>query len=211
MNENFFGLPEEKRLRIIDAGFEVFSKSEYKKASMEEIASKAGISKALLFYYFHNKRALFLFLFDYAKKITKESVLDSHFMEITDFFELCEYAIKQKCRMLMKSPHVTDFFIRAFYVQDEEYSAQLSKEVEDETSNIYALYMKNIDFSKFREDVNPADILQMIIWLGEGYIFERQKAGLALDTDDMADKFKTWTHILKKSSYKEEHLDERSN
>lgn len=61
MNQQFFALPEEKRLRIIKAGFQVFAQNEYKRASTELIARKAGISKGLLFYYFHNKKSFFMF------------------------------------------------------------------------------------------------------------------------------------------------------
>jgi AcrR family transcriptional regulator len=92
MNEKFNELPEEKRMRIINAGFEVFSQSEYKKASTDDIAARAGISKGLLFYYFHNKKTLYLFLLDHAKQLLAASVTDSHFYEINDAFDLLEYA-----------------------------------------------------------------------------------------------------------------------
>lgn len=211
MNENFFQLPDEKRLRIINAGFEVLSQSDYRKASTEEIASKAGISKALLFYYFHNKKTLYLFLYDCAQKMIKDSVLDAHFLEITDFFELCEYAAQKKFQMLIKSPHIMDFGIRAFCAHNEEYSEELNRKIKDAASDVYSIYLKNIDYSKFRQGSNPLDIMQMVTWLGEGYMLERHKAGLTLDLEDMMEKFRIWTDILKKSSYKEEYLDERSH
>ncbi len=56
MNEKFYSLPEEKQQKIINAGFRVFSQNSYKKSPMNEIADCAGISKSLLFHYFHNKR-----------------------------------------------------------------------------------------------------------------------------------------------------------
>ena len=37
---------------------------------MKEIADHAGISKSLLFYYFHNKKELYLFLWEYAADVT---------------------------------------------------------------------------------------------------------------------------------------------
>ena len=61
MREEFFNLPKEKQLRIINAGFEVFGKNEYKRAVTDDIAAKAGISKGLLFYYFGNKKALYMY------------------------------------------------------------------------------------------------------------------------------------------------------
>ena len=54
MNDKFFSLPEEKQQSIINAAMEVFACYDYKHASTDLIASKAGISKGLLFYYFQD-------------------------------------------------------------------------------------------------------------------------------------------------------------
>lgn len=62
MNERFFSLPEERQQAIINAGYRVFSRNTYKNSPMSEIAQAAGISKSLLFHYFHNKKELYLFL-----------------------------------------------------------------------------------------------------------------------------------------------------
>ena len=59
MNEKFYELPEEKQLYVLNAAMEVFAEYEYKKASTDLIAAKAGVSKGLLFYYFHNKKSLY--------------------------------------------------------------------------------------------------------------------------------------------------------
>ena len=59
MEDAFGRLPKEKRRRILNAALEVFAHSDYKRASAEAIAMKAGISKGLLFYYFKNKQALY--------------------------------------------------------------------------------------------------------------------------------------------------------
>ena len=77
MNEQFYDLPQEKQMRIINAGLEVFSKNDYKHAVTDEIARKAGISKGLLFYYFHNKKSLYLYLFDYSAKLIMNQVMGS--------------------------------------------------------------------------------------------------------------------------------------
>lgn len=61
INEKFFELPIEKQERIINAGFKVFSQNSYKKSPVSEIADAAGISKSLLFHYFHNKKRIISF------------------------------------------------------------------------------------------------------------------------------------------------------
>ena len=70
MNEKFFSLPEEKQQTIINAGYRVFSQNTYKKSPVSEIAAEAGISKSLLFYYFRNKKELYLFLWEKCAKVT---------------------------------------------------------------------------------------------------------------------------------------------
>ena len=77
MNSRFFSLPEEKQQIILNAGFHVFSRNTYKKSPTSEIADAAGISKALLFHYFHNKKELYLFLWDTCARIIFSSRLFS--------------------------------------------------------------------------------------------------------------------------------------
>lgn len=62
MNDKFYALSEEKQSQILNAGYKVFATNQYKKAPTSEIAAEAGISKSLLFHYFHNKLELYLFL-----------------------------------------------------------------------------------------------------------------------------------------------------
>ena len=205
MNEKFFELPEEKRLSIINAGFEVFSKSEYKKASTEDIAVKAGISKGLLFYYFHDKKTLYLFLYDHAEKLLTESVIDAHFSEITDVFEMFEYAAGRKYAILQKSPYVMDFVMRAFYSQKEVVTDDLNRRFEKKTTEIYATMFSNVDFSKFRDNVNPMEIMQMLSWTADGYLHEQQRQRKDIDLDNLMAKYRSWSVIFKNIAYKEEY------
>ena len=72
--EKFLELPNEKQLRIINAGFEYFGKYGYKGANTEDIASRAEISKGLLFYYFKNKESYYLFLCEFQSFIFSRGV-----------------------------------------------------------------------------------------------------------------------------------------
>lgn len=45
MKDKFYQLPQDKRERMIEAGYRVSAKNEYKRASMSAIADAAGISK----------------------------------------------------------------------------------------------------------------------------------------------------------------------
>lgn len=127
MNEKFFQLSEEKQLRIVNAAMEVFSQNDYKRASTDVMAEKAGISKGLLFHYFHNKQELYLYVMDYAQKIMTAQVTGQSFYEIDDFFELLEYSAKQKYSMLAKNPYILDFSVRSFFPKARMFLKSLMK------------------------------------------------------------------------------------
>ena len=82
MNEKFLELPKEKQLKIINAGMEYFGKYGYKSASTDDIAARAEISKGLLFYYFHNKKSFYLYLYDYCAESVSYTHLDVYKRQI---------------------------------------------------------------------------------------------------------------------------------
>ena len=86
MNERFFDLPEEKRRRMMNAGYRVFAQNSYRKSPMSEIADAAGISKSLLFHYFGNKRGLYLFLWEQCVQMTQQVLEEYGCYEEPDFF-----------------------------------------------------------------------------------------------------------------------------
>ena len=63
-----------------------------------------------------------------------------------------------------------------------------------------------MDFSKFREDVDPQEILKLLTWSADGYLHEKQRLGMATDLDELMDKYSIWTTYFKRISYKEEYL-----
>ncbi len=206
MSERFKELPEEKQLSILRAATEVFAKYEYKKASTDLIAAKAGVSKGLLFYYFYNKKDLYLTVFEYVKQSTRDSVTDPRLLEITDFFELISYASVKKLKMLAENPYMVQFAMRSFYSDKEEISDDLKGNIRREFEQSYIKYFNKIDLSKFKEDVNPFTIYKMMIWLADGYLHELQMNNEAICLDAFKTAFKNWSNMFKRIAYKEEYL-----
>ena len=85
--DKFLALTEEKRLTILNAALQCFGKFGYEKASINDIAVAAGISKASIFQYFGNKQALYQYLFDYCAAQMKQAYNTSALEETTDFFD----------------------------------------------------------------------------------------------------------------------------
>ena len=205
MNEKFFALPEEKQERIINAAMEVFGKNEYKRASTDLIAVKAGISKGLLFYYFHNKKELYMYVYNFLIEIMKDQVADTTFLELTDFFELLRYAGAGKAVMLEKHPYILDFAMRAFYSENEIVSDTLKSFNTMQEEVMYQMYFGHIDTYKFKDSVEPFKVYKMLRWMGDGYIHDKQMAGKAIDINELLKEFNDWMDMMKKLVYKEEY------
>lgn len=205
VNERFLALPEERQRRLINAGYKVFGLNEYKKASTEEIAREAGISKGYLFYYFRNKKALYLYLYERATEETRAQVMDEAFARITDPFDMMEYAAEQKARLMVDYPYLMEFAMRAVASQHEEVSPALDRRIIRDTQQVYAGMLAGLDYSRFRPGIDPMYILRMLQWMGDGWLREAQRVGVTPTAADMLAEFRRMLGTLRSLCYKEEH------
>ena len=204
MNEKFYELPAAKQQRIINAGLEVFGAHDYPHASTDDITAKAGISKGLLFYYFKNKKEFYLFLFDYCCEFFHLRVVTDDFIQITDFFELMEYAARVKYSIILQYPYLMNFVMKAYYSRREEVSEAMKDRITATLAEVYSVYFKNIHFSRFKDDVDPRQLLQMLTWMAEGYIQDKLRQSETLEIDELMQDFYDWQTMFRKIAYKEE-------
>lgn len=127
MNERFYALPPEKQQAIINVGYRVFSQNSYKNSPMSEIAAEAGISKSLLFHYFHNKKELYLFLWDKCAETTIEFLTRYGCYGQTELFESMERGMRAKMEIIRLYPDMGNFTIKAFYEKDAGISAAIQE------------------------------------------------------------------------------------
>lgn len=177
MNEKFFSLPKGKQQAILNAGYRVFSQNSYKHSPMSEIAAEAGISKSLLFHYFHNKRELYLFLWDQCAQITIEYLTKSGCYEQRGLFESMERGMRAKLEIIRLYPDMANFTIKAFYETDADISAAVQES--------YHRYF-NLKADKARVNMSPEqfipglDIPMMyreMYLASEGYLWEMVQRG----------------------------------
>lgn len=204
--EKFLELPNEKQLKIINAGFEYFGKYGYKGANAEDIANRAGISKGLLFYYFKNKESYYLFLCEFCQNLMLESFQETDFQEITDFFELIDFATKAKLKIITEYPFITDFSVNLIADKSIKVGSKSEEYVNNAIYNSFDIYFKNIDFTPFKEEIDVKKIYQMMLWLSEGYINEKKRINTPIVLEDFLSDFALWKALFKKICYKEEYL-----
>lgn len=189
MNEKFFSLPEAKQQAIINAGYRVFSQNSYKNSPMSEIAEAAGISKALLFHYFHNKKELYLFLWDKCAETTIETMSRYDCYGQTLLFEAMERGMRAKMEIIRRYPDMGVFTIRAFYEKDEEICTAI-QESYHRYFNLKADQTRlNLDPAQFVPGVDVAMMYREMYWASEGYLWEKVQQGGAMDIDQMEKDF----------------------
>ena len=201
----FASLPKEKKSRILTAAMEVFAKIDYKRASTDEIASKAGISKGLLFYYFRDKKTLYLYLADYLKRMIEAHLQKEVLDGIDDFFDLLDYGMERKVCLMEKMPWVLNFSVRMYYNIDKEVGISVQKYIVEMTNQLYNLYFSHIDTRKFREDVQPQQVLQMLIFLVDGYLHWQMISGEQIRLEPLVEEYQKWKQMLIKYAYREEY------
>ena len=159
MNEKFFSLPEEKQQAILNAGYRVFSQNTYKNSPMSQIAEAAGISKSLLFHYFHNKKELYLYLWQKCADTTEEYLNHYHCYEQTDFFQSLFLGIKAKAAITRKYPYMAAFALRSFYEKDENIAPALLEH--------YKEYL-DLNTSPVFQNLNPEQFLPEARYSNDG-------------------------------------------
>lgn len=188
MNERFYALPEDKQNSIISAGFRVFSQYSYKNSPMSEIAAEAGISKSLLFYYFKNKKELYLFLCRYSAELTEQEMIRQKCYEKEDFFDIFLSGLKVKVQLMRQYPDLSLFQLKAYYEKDKSLRPEI-----DQLIGIYSGYenqseMLKLDKEQFIEGLDLEMMYTDMFLASQGYLWEKLQSD-TIDPDQMEKDF----------------------
>ena len=197
MNEKFYSLPQEKQDRILNAGFRVFSKNSYKKSPMLEIANEADISKSLLFFYFKNKKELYLFLMKKAEELTMQYLLKSGCYNETDIFEMMYKGLLAKAEMMKKYPDMSSFALKAYYEDDEEIKDEIQKIIGPYTSLNTNKTLPALNPDDYKEGLDLELMYQDMFLASEGYVYRMQQEG-DIDVDKMLKDYRRIINFWKK-------------
>lgn len=205
MNEKFYDLPKEKQLRIINAGYRVFSRNSYQKSPMNEIAGEAGISKSLLFHYFHNKMELYMFLWEEVSRLTQAYLKEYGAYNTPDFFEMLKRGLYAKCKVIENYPDLTAFTIKAFYETEPEIHKAIHENYDQKRSLYSASALGLIDPSIFRPEIDFETMVREMYWAAEGYMMDANKNG-PINPDRLKEDFSKIIELWKTAYCKETFL-----
>ena len=192
MNEKFYALPAEKQHAIINAGYRIFSQNSYKNSPMSEIVDAANISKSLLFYYFKNKKELYMFLWDKCAQLTINYLTKYQCYGCSNLFESMERGMKAKMEIIRLYPDMANFVIKAFY----ETNVEVANDVQNSFRKYFDLKkdktLLRIDKEQFVEGIDIEMMYKDMYWASEGFLWEMVRKGQV----DMAEMEKGFRRLM---------------
>lgn len=197
MNNKFFSLSIEKQQRIINAAYKVFSENSYKKAPMSEIADEGGVSKALLFHYFINKKELYMYLWENAIEITRKEIIEYKTLETSDFFEMLKRSLLSKCSIMRKHPHIYAFSLRAYYETFPEIKEVIQKSYSKASNASEIIVFEKIDTSVLRKDIDLKSMYSEIFYAVDGYMLNKYRFGQIIP-DEIENEIEELIEVWKK-------------
>ena len=177
MNEKFYALSEEKQSQILNAAYKVFAMNQYKKAPTSEIAAEAGISKSLLFHYFHNKLELYIFLWNHAADLTKKYMCEYKVYETDDFFEMMRRGLMAKCAVMRKYTFLSLFSINSYFETEPDIQSTIQPYVQDVTQTTLELLLSILNLDFIRKDIAFVCIYKEILYASEGMMKSWYRTG----------------------------------
>ena len=205
--EKFLNLPTEKQNTIIDAALTSFGANGYKKTSIKDIASAAGISKAMIFHYFGTKKALYLYLINLCGSIFKNEMDEKFDNGITDFFDRIMLATRIEISIMKKHPSIFSFLISAYFESDGEVKADKDAILSNSEGEDFRrkIAFKGMDASKFKDGIDPKLVMKMLTLLGYGCI-NIASSKVKVNIDSLCKEFEECINLLKNNLYKKEYL-----
>jgi AcrR family transcriptional regulator len=203
--EKFLSLPLEKQNIIINAALICFGTNGYKKASIGDIATTAGVSKALIFHYFGTKKALYLYLIELCQDIFVDTINEKFDRSVTDFFDRIKLVTDIEISIMEKYPAMPSFLKSMYFENNEEVKDDIKVMLaNDKGENLRNNLYEGIDAFKFKDDIEPKMVIRILSLLTDGYLSKIREAGF--DLDALVKEFDEYINLFKRNFYKEKFL-----
>ena len=129
----------------------------------------------------------------------------AHDYSETDFFNILINAQLSKIAILHAHPYAMQFITNAYFEEDPRVRPALADSFSAIVADSSARFLARADASKLREGVSAEALLNIVLWMADGFMRSRTPEQLQ-DLDGLNDAFLAHVGLLKKQFYKEEFL-----
>lgn len=195
----FERLQLKKQQAILNAACEVFAKHGYQKASMQDIADAAQVSKSVLFKYFSTKENLYLRLF----RLASDSILEADAIsraqgsEQDDLFSVLRRNAMSRLALFQQYPCVYRFSYNAAFDPDPFVQELVRQELAryPSTQGGAGAAPSTSLYRTLRPDVSPETASQLVYWVSQGYL-EQMLHQSGDDPNQLEQGFARWVDVL---------------
>jgi AcrR family transcriptional regulator len=166
----FLSLPQEKQDKIVDAAMNLFGEVGYKKAYISEIASAAGISKALMFHYFGSKKGLYSYLVYYTGKIVLTEAQQERDTLNKDFFDRVITTIMFRLSIKSRYPAMNIFMDSVYGEDDPEVASDIDRLLAIAKDMHSKVELSPDEESSLKDGVDPRYVVHLVENYADGII-----------------------------------------
>ena len=207
MYHNFENLTEDKKQRILQTCIQEFAEKGYEKASTNTIIKDAEISKGILFHYFGSKKGLFLYVVEYCLQFFVSEYAKYPLQISSDIFDRILEIGMIKLKITHANPKISQLVLHAYMNTPEDIRSEIHNKYTKLSNELLPTLFKDIDYSKFRDDVDPKKALEMVMLfleaLQEKYtkVYQGREQEMLNDMDKIMEEYKQYIEVLKYGMY----------
>ena len=179
---------------MVNAAWEVFARFGYQKASMQDIASAAGVSKSVLFKYHQTKENLYRAVFHLAADAIAEADAEAKAgkTEGETVFAAMRRTVDARMRLFARAPYVYAFSYAAAYDADP-----LARELVQAAFSRSGVRGGEAAYAGLRKDISPGQAKQMIFWISQGFLGDKLAQGMA-QPETLQREFSEWIDLMER-------------
>lgn len=199
MFEKFESLPNEKQENIMRAMIQCFSVHGYSKTSVNDIAKKANVSKALLFHYFENKEHMYIYTNQYVNQI----IVNEPINESTDFFEIVKNFMRIRSDVDARFPGIYNLFLEFSKKNEQIDIPDFSQQLQNTINQSVQSCFENVNWNKFKNEIDKSKMINLVTFVGTGCMLEYSNRLAPKEIDKINCEY---LDMIKQMVYKEEYL-----
>lgn len=128
------------------------------------LAEAAGISKALIFHHYKNKKELYLAIVEHcikkaSEEISTEKILDDQ----NDFFKALEKTNLIKTDYIQRNPNIYVLVKEAFYETPDELKTEIEERYSELISQEYIIWEKLFENIKLKDGIDRKQAFELIM------------------------------------------------
>ena len=123
----------------------------------------------------------------------------------TDFFQILIKSQNCKLKVIKQHPSLFGFIIKVYYEKDSAVAPAINYNFVKILNDSSAEVVRICDKTKFKDGVDVAMLLNLIVWASDGLMRIKAYEGFD-DWDALNEEYMSYIQLLKNQFYKEEYL-----